>query len=140
MSIVNMFMISVFAGLLSGMNVWAVNINHMRLHLNDIYMAILMAGWMLLLETLVYYKHIDTSNFNIRILISAAIIIFSIYAIRNQLFVNDEQFLNGMIPHHSMAILMSKKIKEKTKNQQIAKLADNIINTQAQEILLMDSI
>ena len=39
-----------------------------------------------------------------------------------------------MIPHHSMAILMSQKIKEKTENKELSKFANSIITTQLKEI------
>lgn len=44
MNLIFMLMISIIAGLLSTMNIWAVNINHARLHLNDLYMVFLMSG------------------------------------------------------------------------------------------------
>jgi uncharacterized protein (DUF305 family) len=44
----------------------------------------------------------------------------------------------GMIPHHSMAIHMSKKLLEKENN--IEDLAKNIIKTQEEEIIYMKSI
>jgi uncharacterized protein (DUF305 family) len=68
------------------------------------------------------------------------LICITFYAIRKQTFVSDEQFLKGMIPHHSMAILMAKKIKEKTHNDDIKQLADNIIKTQTTEIVLMEKL
>ena len=60
-----------------------------------------------------------------------------IYLIRNQTLVNVCQFSKGMIPHHSMAIRMAKEIKTKTKDDKIIQLADNIVNSQTEEIKLM---
>jgi uncharacterized protein (DUF305 family) len=45
-----------------------------------------------------------------------------------------------MIEHHSMAILTSNKILEKTDNYNIAKLAKNILQTQQDEIILMKEL
>jgi len=45
-----------------------------------------------------------------------------------------------MISHHSTAITTSKEILKKTNNIQVAKLAQNIISTQLQEIKLMKSL
>jgi uncharacterized protein (DUF305 family) len=44
-----------------------------------------------------------------------------------------------MIPHHSMAVFMSEKIKQKNiiKDQEINDLVSNIITTQEEEIRLM---
>ena len=67
-------------------------------------------------------------------------IIIMIYAVRTQLLISDTQFLKGMIPHHSMAILMSKNILYKTKNSKIKQLAKNIIDSQNKEIILMEKL
>jgi Na+-transporting NADH:ubiquinone oxidoreductase subunit NqrC len=79
-------------------------------------------------------------NAGIVIVIIIMCISLIIYCVRTQFLIDDEQFLNGMIPHHSMAILMAQNIKKKTTNKEIKKLADNIIDTQTKEIELMDSI
>ena len=70
-----------------------------------------------------------------------------IYCIRKQIFINETQYLKGMIPHHSMAVLMSKQLLKKSNNKyddketklmsKIKKLASHIINTQEDEIKLM---
>ena len=67
-------------------------------------------------------------------------IIIMIIFIRKQILIDDKQFLQGMVPHHSMAILMSKKIKNKTKNPRIQRLASQIIRSQANEINIMNDI
>lgn len=133
-----MIIISILAGLLSTMNFWTINIHHVKFHLNDIYMAFLMAGWMLFFEYLFLYQHIGSQS-NL-FLISILVISITFYFIRKQTFINDEQYLKGMIPHHSMAILMSEKIANKTKNPQIKKLANDIIINQTKEIKLMSNL
>lgn len=123
-----MAIIMLFAGLLSTMNVWANLVSDIRLSLNDFYMIFLMIGWMLLFMS-VYNKDYKVS------VISIVIVGFSLLAIRKQLFINERQFLLGMIPHHSMAVLMSKKMKNK--NNDIKELLDNIIESQNKEIDFM---
>jgi uncharacterized protein (DUF305 family) len=49
--------------------------------------------------------------------------------------VSETQYKLGMIPHHSMAILMSKKLLDKPNN--IQPFLENIIKTQESEILFM---
>jgi uncharacterized protein (DUF305 family) len=49
--------------------------------------------------------------------------------------VTETQYKLGMIPHHSMAIHMSKKLSDKKNN--IQPFLENIINTQEKEILFM---
>jgi uncharacterized protein (DUF305 family) len=60
------------------------------------------------------------------------------YFIRTQAFVDDYQYLSGMIPHHSMAITMSRQILKKTNNPQIIDLANRIIKSQTEEIESMN--
>jgi uncharacterized protein (DUF305 family) len=56
------------------------------------------------------------------------------------MFVDDEQWLKRMIGHHSTALTTTHKIKKKTKNDKIKKLAKEIIDAQEQEIQLMKSL
>jgi uncharacterized protein (DUF305 family) len=42
-----------------------------------------------------------------------------------------------MIEHHSMALLTSEEILQKTKSERVKKLADNIVATQRAEIAYM---
>ena len=58
----------------------------------------------------------------------------TIYLYRKQIGVNDKQYLEGMIEHHSMALFTSEEILKKTNDYNIAKLAKNIIQTQTDEI------
>ena len=57
--------------------------------------------------------------------------------IRKQWFINEIQYLKGMIPHHSMAIMMSKRLEKKPNS--IQHLLDQIIQTQQKEIIIMKS-
>ena len=122
----------IIASIITGMNMWVNSLDDVRLHLNDVYLGISMTGWMYLLMGIFY------SITNI-IWIGLVTIIISVYLIRNQVFINEEEYLSSMIPHHSMAILMSKKIKEKNviTNNVIDDLVNNIILTQQQEIDIM---
>jgi hypothetical protein len=123
-----MAIIMIIASLLSTMNIWADKLSDIRLSINDIYMALLMTGWMFLLMGLVYKElHIA--------IIGALFVIGSIWAIRTQLLVSETQYLYGMIPHHSMAIHMSKKLLEKP--NMIQPLLSNIIQSQEKEIHFM---
>ena len=130
--IIIMFIIMIIAAIISGMNMWVDNINDVRIHLNDIYMGILMAGWMFLLMGLFY----SMNNYTI---VGIVTIIITTYLIRTQTFIDEKQYLTSMIPHHSMAVFMSKKLKEKNivNNDIINRLIDNIILTQEQEINIM---
>ncbi len=81
-----MIIVSIIAGILSTMNVWTSNLSDIRFHLNDIYMVILMTGWMILLMLL--YSFTQGMNIrNIYLILSILTIIISFYCIRNQTFI-----------------------------------------------------
>lgn len=128
-----MIIIMAISGLLSSMSVWADKVNDMRLSINDIYMIVLMTAWMTFLMS-VLHKNIAYS------FISGLVILATYYAIRKQLFINIKDFYRGMIPHHSMALLMSKRVLEKNGlTREDREFANNIIKTQSSEIEWMKS-
>lgn len=123
-----MFIIMVLSGLLSTMNVWVDKADDIRFSVNDAYMTLLMTGWMFLFMGLIYK---ETSVFFIGLLL----ILFNIWCIRNQFLVTETQYKLGMIPHHSMAVHMSKKLLEKENN--ISSFVKDIIKNQENEILIL---
>lgn len=126
-----MIIIMIFAGLLSTMNVYVDKLSDIRFSLNDLYMVSLMTSYMIFFMSM-YYK-----DYNV-MLMSGIMIFISLFFIRSQLFVDEKQYLMGMIPHHSMAIYMSKRLKSKgIKQKSINDLLENIIRTQEEEIEFM---
>jgi len=123
-----MFFIMIFAGLLSTMNVWVDKYDDIRFSMNDIYMTLLMTGWMFLFMGIIYKELIV-------FIIGITLVIINIWCIRSQFLITENQYKLGMIPHHSMAIHMSKKLLEKKNN--IKPFLKNIINTQEDEILFL---
>ena len=123
-----MFFIMVLSGLLSTMNVWVDKADDIRFSINDAYMTLLMTGWMFLFMGLIYK---ETSVF----LIGLLLILFNIWCIRTQFLVTETQYKLGMIPHHSMAVHMSKKLLEKENN--IAPFVKDVIKTQENEIIIL---
>jgi hypothetical protein len=115
----------VLSGLLSTMNVWADKLDDIRFSINDIYMTLLMTGWMFLFMGLIY-REISVT------FVGLSLIIIDIWCIRTQFLINETQYKLGMIPHHSMAIHMSKKMLQKENN--ISPFLQNIIKTQENEI------
>ena len=100
----------------------------MSVGLNDVYMALVMTGWMFLFMGILY------RDFGI-IIIGGLLVLINIWCIRNQFFINETQYKLGMIPHHSMAIHMSKKLLGKENN--IERFLKNLITTQEDEIEFM---
>ncbi len=134
--IIVMFIIMILSGLLSTMNIWADKRSDIRWSLNDLYMAILMTGWMFLFMGL-YYKDFVYGS------LGSVLIVISFLAIRNQWFIDLPQYISGMIPHHSMAVFMTRKISEKTDisklPNELSALLTNIFTSQQKEIDLMKS-
>jgi len=76
-----MFFIIIISGLLSTMNIWIDDIRHIRLSLNDLYMILLMSGWMLFFMGIIYGEFII-------IIIGFILVAVNIWLIRNQMFIN----------------------------------------------------
>jgi len=129
MSTLTMTLISIVAALLSGMWVWADKWADVRLSINDLYMALLMTGWMFLLQGIAM-KH---STYTI---MGSVLVVASLFVIRFQILVSQDQYLQGMIPHHSMAVFLSKKQIEKSGNNEkiLDGLPFSIIQSQRVEI------
>ena len=100
------------------------------------YMAIIMSLFMILLEIMMHDHQYNVFSLNFYLGIFVSLIIF-VYLYRKQVSINDKQYLEGMIEHHSMALLTSEEILKKTDNYNVAKLAKNIIQTQTDEIRTM---
>ncbi|GAB3040830.1 DUF305 domain-containing protein [Spirosoma pulveris] len=69
---------------------------------------------------------------------SIALFVAALFGVRNQVFINDKRFMQSMIPHHSIAILVSKNAD--LKDPEIKKLAQGIIEAQEREIAQMKQI
>ncbi len=117
-----------FAGYASTMNNWINSWDDFRFSLNDFYMVGLMTGWMFFFMGL-FTLQLGKGTFGL------VLIVFFFALIRTQAFVTEIQFLKGMIPHHSMAIMMSKRLEKKPNT--IQHLLDEIIKTQEKEIIIM---
>jgi hypothetical protein len=129
-----MFVIMLFSGLLTTMNIYTDKLSDIRLSLNDLYMTLVMTGWMFLFMG-IFYKEVKAFLFGI------LLIGLNMFAIRTQFMITEKQYLLGMIPHHSMAVHMTKKLIDKgisnTSNTKLKPFLDNIINTQNNEIEFM---
>jgi len=98
-------------------------------------MALLMG----LLEVLMYDIHMRVISLYYYLSMFFMVYLF-IYLYRNQLYIEDKDYLEEMIEHHSMAILTSDEILQKTKSERVKKLAENIIDVQEKEIDYMKEL
>jgi Ca2+/Na+ antiporter len=107
--------------------------------LGKFYMSVIMALLMGLLEVLMYDNHMNTLSVYYYLSLFFVLVTF-IYLYRNQVFIEDKDYLNEMIEHHSMALLTSEEILQKTNSERVKKLAENIISTQEKEIEYMKQL
>lgn len=136
-----MFITMVIVGMLfNPMNILAYRFADLYISQTLFYGGLLMASNMMWAHEIVHYLsmgHFNMFIFSLGIILS---IVISIVLLRQQLLVNDKQWLRRMISHHSTALTTSHKIYNKTRNPKLAKLAKDIIDTQEKEIQLMKSM
>ena len=136
-----MFVVMVVVGVLfNPMNILAYRFNDLYLSLTLFYGGLLMASNMIWAHEIVHYfsmGHFNILVFSVGVILS---VLISLYLLRYQFIVNDEEWLKRMISHHSTAITASEKIYNRTNNKTIKKLAKDIIDTQEREITLMKSL
>lgn len=103
------------------------------------YMSMIMALLMGLLEVFMYDVHMSMFSFYYYIIL-IFILSMIIHLYRNQVFVEDREYLEEMIEHHSMALLTSEEILQHTKSERVKRLAETIIKTQEKEIDYMKKL
>jgi len=135
-----MFIVMVIIGmLLNPMNILAYRLSDLYISQTLFYGGLLMASNMMWVHEIVHYLsmgHFNMLVFSVGILLSISISIL----LRQQLLVDDKQWLRRMIPHHSTALTTTHKIYNRTTNPKIKDLAKEIIDTQEREIELMKSM
>jgi len=135
-----MFVVMVIVGMLfNPMNILAYRLSDLYMSQTLFYGGLLMASNMMWAHEIVHYLsmgHFNMLIFSIGTLLSICISIL----LRQQLLVDDKQWLRRMIPHHSTALTTSHKIYNKSTNPEIKKLSKKIIDTQEKEIKLMKSM
>ena len=102
-------------------------------NIGKVYMSVIMGLFMVLVEIGMHDMQYGSMSSTKYALIICLVVLF-VYLYRNQVGINDKQYLDGMIEHHSMAILTSEEILKKTDNYNVAKLAKNIIQKQKDEL------
>ncbi len=135
-----MFITMIIVGILfNPMNILAYRVSDIYLALTLFYGGLLMASNMMWAHEIVHY--ISMGHFNINVFITGIVlsIMVSILLLREQYMVSDKEWLKRMISHHSTALTTSHKIKERTKDKKIKRLAEEIIETQEKEIKIMKS-
>ena len=107
--------------------------------LGSAYLSLFMGLLMGVVEVIMYDMRYNVMSvkYYVSLLIMSAV---CVYLYRHQIGINDKQYLEEMIEHHSMALLTSERIVEKTENYDVAALSKNILQTQTDEINKMRDI
>jgi hypothetical protein len=116
-------------------NVWEAS--HIQVSEERIYMALLMGGAMAMIMLGFMWGMYRNTTANIGIMFGGlALAVLALFLSRSQLFVDDEAYMNGMIPHHSIAILTSERAD--IDDVRVRELADEITAAQRKEIEEME--
>lgn len=103
------------------------------------YMAVIMGLFMVLLEVMMHDHQYSVLSLRSYLFFGIGLALF-IYLYRVQKGINDKQYLEGMVEHHSMGIFTSEEILKKTNDYNVAKIAKNIIQKQKDEIREMKDL
>ncbi|CAH1655067.1 MULTISPECIES: DUF305 domain-containing protein [unclassified Chelatococcus] len=108
-------------------------------NINMLYMALTMAAPMGIIMLATMGRMYTRRGLNTALYLGfAALSVASFAATRTQALVEDRQFIASMIPHHSGAILMCRQ--NHFTDQELARLCDDIIRSQRNEIEQMNRI
>ena len=108
-------------------------------NLNMLYMTLMMLAPMTILMVVTMPGMYPSKRANVAICLGASLIFLAAFGlVRMQGLVGDSQFLRSMIPHHSGAILMCREAQ--LEKPGIKELCDNIIQSQQDEIRLMQAL
>lgn len=102
-----------------------------------VFMALIMGAAMMVIMLSFMLNMYKSKKVNIAIFLSA-ILLFgtSLWLVRSQVTVSDVDWMEGMIPHHSIAILTSERAQ--IEDVRVRELADEIIEAQRREINEME--
>ena len=135
-----MFIVMVVVGVcFNPMNMLAYRFDDLYLSLTLVYGGLIMASNMIWAHELIHLLHhgkMNTMLFFVGIVLT---ILFTVI-IRQQVLIDDKQWLRRMISHHSTALTTSHKINKRTDDDELNQLSQGIIDTQEKEIAQMISM
>ena len=102
-----------------------------------LFMTLIMGGAMMIIMLFFMRKMYHNNKANAAIFIGAGLLLLlSIWLVRSQTTVTGVDYMEGMIPHHSIAILTSERAQ--IVDPRVRQLADEIIQAQRREIKEME--
>lgn len=111
-------------------------IDHFWFSETRFFMTLIMAGSMIIIMLLFMLNMYKNRGANIAIILLGVLLIGGgIGLVRSQVTVTSVDYMEGMIPHHSIAILTSERAQ--IKDVRVKELADAIIKAQRKEIMEM---
>jgi len=112
-------------------------INHAWFSETRLFMTLIMGGAMMIVMLSFMLGMYKNSSANVAIYAGAVILLISsVWLVRSQVTVTGVDYMEGMIPHHSIAILTSERAK--ISDPRVRELADEIIAAQRREIKEME--
>jgi Domain of unknown function (DUF305) len=103
------------------------------------WMALIMGATMAVVMLAFMLKMYDSTRANVAILVVSAVVFAgSLWLVRSQETVDDVAYMKAMIPHHSIAIMTSKRAH--IDDPRVRDLADGIIEAQVREIDEMERL
>ena len=135
-----LLMIGVSTVIMFGMmylNVYSID--HLFFSRTRVFMALMMGAVMAIIMLLFMWKMYENKTLN-KIILGVSVLVFagSLFMVRSQTTVSDVAWMKAMIPHHSIAILTSKR--DNLKDPEVKKLANDIIEAQEKEIEQMKKL
>lgn len=114
-------------------------IDHIYFSETRAYMALLMGATMVVIM-LLFMLGMYTDKRRNAALLAGSVVVFavSLWLVRSQTTVDDVSYMRAMIPHHSIAILTSRRAR--ISDPRVRKLADGIIEAQVREIAEMQAL
>ena len=108
-------------------------LDHVWFSQTRVWMAILMGAVMAIIMLSFMLNMYKNHRINIAIVVAAiALFVSALWLVRSQETVFDVAYMKAMIPHHSIAILTSRRAH--IRDPRVRKLADQIIESQVREI------
>ena len=108
-------------------------LDHMWFSQTRVWMAILMGAVMAIIMLGFMLNMYKNNRMNIAIIVaSITLFVGALWLVRSQETVSDVAYMKAMIPHHSIAILTSRRAH--IRDPRVRKLADQIIESQVREI------
>lgn len=117
---------------LSYLNSWEI-FGHAFFSETRLFMVMMMGGAMAIIMLSFMLGMYPNTKANMAIYVGSVVVMAAALAlVRSQETVDDVDFMEGMIPHHSIAILTS--TRAEIEDRRVRKLADEIISAQKREI------